>query len=310
MNFKWWLILFILIFLEFASIVQADSLDSIKKEVKNYLASQPKRYDSDDYKIKKIFTLEPKYKIDNYSSSIGYSRISSNYKIPSHISVSRVISTQIVRSKSKSRVRKMYRVKWGDTLGKIARKFGISLRNLKRRNRLKSNFIRAGQLLKIRSYVKYRKTGPGKKVTKLRVFTMPVINGRITSRYGYRRDPFNRGKKKFHSGLDLAAPVGTPIIASSDGIVEFTGRNGGYGNTVIIKHDEGYKTIYAHCSSTIVEEGQNVSMGRVIGTVGRTGTATGAHLHFEVLHYGKHVNPQKAFKKVKIIVDKNYSKKS
>ena len=288
----------------------ADSLNSIEKEVKNYLASRsPKGYDSDDYKINKIFTVEPKYQADSYSnSSVGYSRISSNYKIPSHISVSRVISTQVVTSTAGGRVHKMYRVKWGDTLNKIARKFNISLSRLKRLNRLKSNMIKSGQVLKINTYMKSRKSGKSRKITKLKVFTMPVINGHITSRYGYRRDPFNHSKKKFHSGLDLSAPVGTPIIASSDGVVEFTGRNGGYGNTVIIRHKKGYKTVYAHCSSTIVEEGQQVTMGRVIGTVGRTGTATGAHLHFEVIRNGKFVDPQKALRQVEITVEKELPK--
>ncbi|MCX7999467.1 MAG: LysM peptidoglycan-binding domain-containing M23 family metallopeptidase, partial [Leptospiraceae bacterium] len=197
-------------------------------------------------------------------------------------------------------------VKAKDTLSSIAKRYKTTVAHLKQINGLKSDIIRVGQVLKINGSVASSSVVEGT-VYKMRVFAMPVLNGKITSHFGYRRDPFNPNLKNFHSGLDLSAPVGTPIIASSDGIVEFTGRNGGYGNTIIIRHKDGYKTIYAHCSTITVSAGDQVKMGTVIGSVGRTGTATGAHLHFEVMHGGKFINPESALKKVEIVVAKSPS---
>ncbi|MBP9888285.1 MAG: M23 family metallopeptidase, partial [Leptospiraceae bacterium] len=163
---------------------------------------------------------------------------------------------------------------------------------------------RIGQILRINSTKTTTSHMAGGTIYKMKVFALPVLTGRVTSRFGYRRDPFNPSVRNYHSGLDLSAPVGTPVIASAEGVVEFKGRNGGYGNTVIIRHKGGYKTIYAHCSTTVVEVGDFVKMGKVIGSVGRTGTATGAHLHFEVIYKGKLIDPEKALRKIEIVTTK------
>ncbi len=116
------------------------------------------------------------------------------------------------------------------------------------------------------------------------------VNGPIVSGFGYRVHPIFR-RVKFHYGIDIAAPYGTPIRAAGDGEVVFAGWRRAYGNTVIIDHGNGLATLYAHCSRILVTEGQRVKQGDVIALVGSTGLSTGPHLHFEVRRYGEPVNP-------------------
>ncbi len=117
----------------------------------------------------------------------------------------------------------------------------------------------------------------------------PVF-GRITSRYGYRIDPFS-GKYEFHKGIDIRAKYGAPVRATADGIVEFAGKHPGYGKMVIIRHRYGFKTLYAHLSKVKTRAGKRVKVGTVIGYVGSTGKSTGPHLHYEVIRYRKAKNP-------------------
>ena len=121
----------------------------------------------------------------------------------------------------------------------------------------------------------------------------PIDGARISSGYGMRRHPV-LGYNKMHKGIDFAAPRGTPIYAAGDGVVEKSGRNGGYGNYIRINHKNGLKTAYAHMHKFAkgVKSGKNVKQGQVIGYVGSTGRSTGPHLHFEVLRNNKHVNPK------------------
>ena len=114
------------------------------------------------------------------------------------------------------------------------------------------------------------------------------LSGTITSRFGYRNI---FGSTSFHSGLDIAAPYGTQISAADGGTVTFAGWRGSYGQTVIITHDDGTVTYYAHCSSLLVNAGDKVYQGQAIARVGMTGTATGYHCHFEVRVNGKSVDP-------------------
>lgn len=120
---------------------------------------------------------------------------------------------------------------------------------------------------------------------------MPV-NGsfRNTSGFGPRGDPFN-GSRRMHNGIDFAGARGTQIVAGGDGIVSFTGRQSGYGNTVEIEHSNGFMTRYAHLSRIRVSEGERVSRGELIGDMGCTGRCTGTHLHYEVHSGGTPVNP-------------------
>ncbi len=121
-------------------------------------------------------------------------------------------------------------------------------------------------------------------------FQWPV-DAPATSEYGYRNHPVF-GKRKFHNGIDLGSPGGTPIATSNDGVVIFAGVRGGYGNTVLVDHGGGITTLYGHMSELGSTEGQTVARGDIIGFVGQTGTATGNHLHFEVRVDGGPVNPR------------------
>ena len=123
-------------------------------------------------------------------------------------------------------------------------------------------------------------------------FTYKPVSGIITSRFGYRSSPGGIGSTN-HKGLDIAAGCGTPIYAAAAGTVEFAGTSGKLGKLVIINHGNGVKTYYAHCNSLKVSAGQTVEAGTNISTVGKTGTATGYHLHFEIRVNGTSVNPQK-----------------
>jgi murein DD-endopeptidase MepM/ murein hydrolase activator NlpD len=111
--------------------------------------------------------------------------------------------------------------------------------------------------------------------------TLPV-NGTITSTPGWRRDPFV-GEMRLHRGTDIAAPLGTPVQAVEGGIVVESGPKGGYGNAVVIRTDNGHRTLYGHNESNLVRIGDRVQPGQTIAKLGATGRATGPHVHFEVM---------------------------
>lgn len=115
-------------------------------------------------------------------------------------------------------------------------------------------------------------------------------SARLSSEYGMRKDPFT-GRMAFHDGIDLAVKRGTPITAARSGVVAFSGWKSGYGNTVIIRHEDGLETLYAHASKTRVEVGERVAEGAHIADSGSSGRSTGPHLHFEVRRHGRAVDP-------------------
>jgi len=120
----------------------------------------------------------------------------------------------------------------------------------------------------------------------------PVDGARLSSGFGMRKHPV-LGYNKMHKGLDFAAPKGTPIYAAGDGVVERANRFGAYGNYMRIRHNETYKTAYAHISkfASGIKKGSRVKQGQVVAYVGNTGRSTGPHLHYEVIKKGKQVNP-------------------
>src|SRR5947199_1749976 len=119
----------------------------------------------------------------------------------------------------------------------------------------------------------------------------PVDSANLTSGFGVRTDPF-RGSAAMHPGIDLAAPLGTPVYATADGVVDRSEWNdGGYGNLIEIDHGQGIQTRYGHLSERIAQPGQRVHRGDLIGLMGSTGRSTGSHLHYEVRIDGRAVNP-------------------
>ncbi len=171
------------------------------------------------------------------------------------------------------------------------------------------NIIKAGDLLytsfnprgKVSNYYLYEDSR-GKenfydikgKAAKRKLRATPINGARLSSRFGNRRHPI-LGYKKFHAGVDFAAPSGTPILAAGSGTVERANRYGGYGNYILIRHSDGYKTAYAHLKNFArgIRKGKYVKQDQVIGYVGTTGRSTGPHLHYEVHHNGKKINPRR-----------------
>jgi murein DD-endopeptidase MepM/ murein hydrolase activator NlpD len=133
----------------------------------------------------------------------------------------------------------------------------------------------------------------GKSVQKALMKT-PINGARLSSPFGMRKHPID-GYNKMHRGTDFAAPMGTPIMASGDGIIKRARWCGGGGNCVKIRHNSTYETIYAHMKSfgRGIKEGVRVKQGQIIGYVGSTGKSTGPHLHYEVIMNGKKINSQK-----------------
>jgi len=122
----------------------------------------------------------------------------------------------------------------------------------------------------------------------------PVANKNLkmtASGWGMRMHPIYR-IPRFHYGMDFTAPTGTVVFATGNGIVKEVGREGGYGNTILIDHGYGYETLYGHLSRINVKVGQSINRGDIIGLVGSTGASVGPHLHYEVMKNGQKVNPQ------------------
>lgn len=117
------------------------------------------------------------------------------------------------------------------------------------------------------------------------------IEGRKTSLFGSRANPIT-GRVELHRGIDISAPSGTNVKATADGVVSFSGWNGGGGNTVVIEHGHGFSSCYAHNSANKVNVGQRVKRGETISYVGATGNATGSHVHYEIWQGGRVINPK------------------
>ncbi|AHH13762.1 peptidoglycan DD-metalloendopeptidase family protein [Borrelia hermsii] len=183
----------------------------------------------------------------------------------------------------------LYTVEKNDSLSSIANKYKIPKVDILDANNLDNEVLYLGQKLFI----------PGGKMSKelLRnalgeTFLFPT-QGIITSGYGYRPDPFTK-TISFHNGIDIANAANTPIFATKEGIVVTAGFSvGGYGKYIIISHNNGFQTLYAHLGSFAVKVGQRVSRGQIIGRMGSTGYSTGNHLHFTIFKDGKTGNPMK-----------------
>ncbi|HCZ07383.1 MAG: hypothetical protein PWP37_39 [Thermotogota bacterium] len=173
-------------------------------------------------------------------------------------------------------------VKDGETLWKIAHIYSLKLGDIVRANGIVSPIIRPGDVL----YIPWEKIGS---ILNNNSDIAWPLYGTISSGFGMRIHPIT-GKKSFHTGLDIAANEGSPVLASIDGIVVYAGYNGGYGYMVEISSGR-YTTVYGHLSRICVYPGQFVKRGSLIGRVGSTGLSTGPHLHFEVKVSGQLRDP-------------------
>jgi lipoprotein NlpD len=184
-----------------------------------------------------------------------------------------------------SRAGTTYIVQPGDTFYRIAQRHNVSVGRLMAANGISDpRELRVGQSLIIPGSYESASLGgeaseqgarPYRGQRADRHFEWPVAQGTVSSGFGIRNGAM-------HSGIDIAAPIGTPIHAADSGTVIFAGQLHGYGNTVIIRHDDDYVTVYGHNRENLVHEGDRVSRGQTIAELGSSGRATGANLHFEV----------------------------
>jgi len=162
-----------------------------------------------------------------------------------------------------------YVIKKGDTLKKIADRFGVNLTELIKINQIKNpNFIICGRKLIIPEKMRKARTNTVSRSIQIN-FIWPV-QGRISSPFGRRVDPVT-GRSEYHSGIDIAVPIGSPVYAAEDGVVICSENKGGYGKLVIIKHRNNYTTYYGHNIELIVKEGEYVEQGRIIALSGSSG---------------------------------------
>jgi murein DD-endopeptidase MepM/ murein hydrolase activator NlpD len=150
---------------------------------------------------------------------------------------------------------------------------------------IKNLIERNKQLKSIRRFVKNRN-----KVFQHTPVLWPV-EGWLSSNYGYRQDPMGGQGRDFHQGVDIAAWRQSPVRAPADGTVIESKYEGGYGNTIKVRHEYGYTTVYGHLNERAVEKGDSVQKGQLIGRVGSTGHSTGSHLHYEIRINGEATNP-------------------
>lgn len=184
-----------------------------------------------------------------------------------------------------------YEVREGENLWMLSRKFDVNLKDLMETNQISSkDLLYIGQKLTIplsspesvRSVYKSRFPSRGYERS---FFQWPII--------GIVSSPFGERGGRMHEGIDIARETGTLIKAAKSGRVAFAGWRGTYGKAVIIDHGDGVRTLYAHASKILVQEGQLVESGEAIAKVGSTGHSTGPHLHFEVLYDSNPLNPER-----------------
>lgn len=194
----------------------------------------------------------------------------------------------------------------GHTVDKLAKEYGIFPEAIFAANSMAADavlakgteiFLPGAKVLAFAESAKGKKAvGAGAKgnASVTRGFGWPVV-GKISSRYGWRKDPV-RGGRDFHTGLDIRAPYGRTIVASASGTVVYSGWMGGYGKAIVISHPGNMTTLYGHCSKLVVKTGQKVQRGTHIANVGSTGRSTGNHVHFEVRKAGVLMNPLNALR--------------
>ena len=233
-----------------------------------------------DYTVKNGDTVDgitKKFNLKNISTIIGVNKISN---------VRSLRAGQKIKIPSVDGL--LHKVKQNDSLTSLSKKYGVKVEDLLDINDLSSETLVVGSEIFI----------PGARLAsgELRkamgeIFAYPITaKYRLTSLFGRRADPFT-GVPSNHTGIDMACPSGTAVKSAMSGTVIFTGWSNIYGNYVIVKHYDGYQTLYAHLSKITTKKGQSVNQGDRLGLVGSTGYSTGAHLHFSVYKNGKLLDP-------------------
>jgi murein DD-endopeptidase MepM/ murein hydrolase activator NlpD len=179
-----------------------------------------------------------------------------------------------------------YTVKKGDTLDKIAKSMGVPLEVILDANDIRSDNIQQGETF----FIPGARMAPEALRLALGELLIYPVRSRVTSQFGWRISPVT-GQRHFHAALDLAGSIGTPIKAAMDGKVSTVGLSPTFGKFIILSHDTGYQSMYAHLSVVSVKQGERVNQGSKIGEIGNTGLTTGPHLHFAVYKNGRAVNP-------------------
>ena len=283
-----------------------------KKDNTSSYTIQSYTFDQDKRKNKNLDKQEVNAKYNNEQIDLIDKTIEKNKesikKILNQTDESINIESSIQPVKNIERkVCKVYIVKKGDNLWKIAKKNNITISAILKKNKIKNaNLIFQGQkiiipadeYIDVSNKIIHRSTKKitqkkhyniSKKINKKFKFFWP-LKGRVSSEFGVRRSPYNK-KMEFHTGIDIAAKLGKNFRAAERGKVTFEGIKGGYGKTIIIQHKNGYKTLYAHALLTFVKNGQHVEKGQLIGRVGNTGLSTGPHLHFEIRKFNVAIDP-------------------
>ncbi len=223
--------------------------------------------------------------------TLGEIALASGLEIDTLISFNQIEDVRRIQAGSTMKVPNrdglLYTVKPGDTISAIASRHGTTINAVLDANDMKSQALEVGQVIFVPNA---RLNETERRIILGELFAWPTA-GTYTSGFGTRADPFT-GYPRFHNGIDLANRVGTPIRAAASGrVVHIESQVGNYGRFVILRHPDGFQTLYAHLDSFSVRKGQYVDRGAVLGAMGNTGRSTGPHLHFSVIHNGTFVNP-------------------
>lgn len=215
-----------------------------------------------------------------------------NISIDAILSVNNMRDASILRIGTVLKIPNMngiyYSVRKGDSLSSITTRYRVDMNKLVDVNELESSVIYVGQKL----FIPGAALSEWERAEALGTLFKYPVRGRLTSRMGFRIDPFTK-RRAYHAGIDIANRIGTPVHASQSGKVIFSGYKSHYGKTVILSHQQGYSTVYGHLDKILVKKGQVVRQGDKIGTVGNTGRSTGPHLHFEIHRYRRIIDPLK-----------------
>lgn len=237
------------------------------------------------------YTVKSGDNITRISKKFGLSNISTLIAVNNINNARKLQVGEVLKVPSTDGV--IHTVAKNENLNGIASKYGIAVETLLDVNDLSTSVLSVGQNLFIPGA---RLDSYSLKMALGELFKCPITaKWRLSSPYGNRADPFT-GVKKFHTGMDMAAPTGTPVKAALDGKVVAVSFNQVYGNYVIISHINGYQSLYAHLHTATAKVGQRINQGDKLGLVGSTGYSTGPHLHFTVYKNGKLVNPQELIK--------------